>query len=129
MFIWQMTSISGLTTAKNSILFFYLRIFPDDKFRVMVWLTIAFNSVSTIVILVLNLTLGNSVGKIWDGGADLTTSFQAYNVNFKIGLSSTAVSFVLDTWMLILPMTQLYNIGLRQRQKIKVISMFGMGIL
>ncbi|PTD10939.1 hypothetical protein FCULG_00011260 [Fusarium culmorum] len=26
-------------------------------------------------------------------------------------------------------MTQLYNIGLRQRQKIKVISMFGMGIL
>lgn len=129
MFIWQMTSISGLTAAKNSILFFYLRIFPDDKFRVMVWLTIAFNSVSTIVILVLNLTLGNSVGKIWDGGADLTTSFQAYNVNFKIGLSSTAVSFVLDTWMLILPMTQLYNIGLRQRQKIKVISMFGMGFL
>ncbi|EKJ72974.1 hypothetical protein FPSE_06870 [Fusarium pseudograminearum CS3096] len=128
MFIWQMTSISGLAAAKNSILFFYLRIFPDDKFRIMVWLTIAFNSVSTIVIVVLNLTLGNSVGKIWAGGADLTTSFQTYNVNFKIGLANTAVSFVLDTWMLILPMTQLYNIGLRQRQKIKVISMFGMGI-
>ncbi|UZP35189.1 hypothetical protein NXS19_003005 [Fusarium pseudograminearum] len=128
MFIWQMTSISGLAVAKNSILFFYLRIFPDDKFRVMVWLTIAFNSVSTIVILILNLTLGNSVGKIWAGGADLTTSFQTFIVNFKIGLANTAVSFVLDTWMLILPMTQLYNIGLRQRQKIKVISMFGMGI-
>ncbi|CEI66289.1 unnamed protein product [Fusarium venenatum] len=127
-FIWQILSILGLAAAKTSILFFYLRIFPDEKFRIIVWMTIAFNAVSIIVTLVLNLTLGQAVRIIWDGGTDYNSSLKTYNVVFKVGLANNAVSFALDIWMLILPMTQLYNLGLRQRQKIKVMSMFGMGV-
>jgi hypothetical protein len=119
----------GLAAAKTSILFFYLRIFPDEKFRIMVWMTIAFNAVSILVLLVLNLTLGQAVRIIWHGGTDYNSSLKTYNVVFKVNSASTAVSFALDIWMLILPMSQLYNLGLRQRQKIKVMSMFGMGLL
>jgi hypothetical protein len=118
----------GLAAAKTSILFFYLRIFPDEKFRIMVWMTIAFNAVSILVLLVLNLTLGQAVRIIWHGGTDYNSSLKTYNVVFKVNSASTAVSFALDIWMLILPMSQLYNLGLRQRQKIKVMSMFGMGL-
>ncbi|KAL6921243.1 hypothetical protein FSHL1_005214 [Fusarium sambucinum] len=127
-FIWQILSILGLAAAKTSILFFYLRIFPDEKFRIIVWMTIAFNVVSTIVTLVLNLTLGQAVRIIWGGGTDYNSSLKTYSVVFKVGLANNAVSFALDIWMLFLPMTQLYNLGLRQRQKIKVMSMFGMGV-
>jgi hypothetical protein len=127
-FIWQILYMLGLAAAKTSILFFYLRIFPDEKFRIMVWMTIAFNAVSILVLLVLNLTLGQAVRIIWHGGTDYNSSLKTYNVVFKVNSASTAVSFALDIWMLILPMSQLYNLGLRQRQKIKVMSMFGMGL-
>ncbi|KAF5664123.1 hypothetical protein FHETE_7232 [Fusarium heterosporum] len=129
MFLWQIFYMLGLAAAKTSILFFYLRIFPDQKFRLAVWTTMAFNGLATIVILILNFTVGRAVQGIWGGADDVQNSMESYGSNFKINLLHSVVSFVLDIWMLILPMTQLYNLGLKKPQKIRVISMFSMGIL
>ena len=121
--------LCGLTAAKNSILFFYLRVFPDNRFRIVVWLTIAFNILSTIVISILNFTVGRAVGNLLNVKNFANMDPKAYTPSIRIVLISCSVNLVVDVWMLILPMTQLYNIGLKTNKKISVISMFGLGVL
>jgi hypothetical protein len=127
--LWQILFISGLGAVKTSILFFYLRIFPSEKFRKVVWVTIWFNIITTSTILILNFTVGRSVQLVWRGAQDLDASTKTYGVGLKIGFAHSAVNIALDIWMLILPMTQLYNLGLRRHKKIRVMSMFSMGVL
>ncbi|KAG5660127.1 hypothetical protein KAF25_003649 [Fusarium avenaceum] len=129
LFLWQILFISGLGAVKTSILFFYLRIFPSERFRKAVWVTIWFNIITTSTILILNFTVGRSVQLVWRGGQNLDASIKTYGVGIKIGFAHSAVNLALDIWMLILPMTQLYNLGLRRHKKIRVMSMFGMGVL
>jgi hypothetical protein len=91
--------------------------------------TIWFNVVTTATIFILNFTLGRIVQVIWRGGQDLDANMKTYGASINIGFVHSAVNLALDIWMLILPMTQLYNLGLRRHKKIRVMSMFGMGIL
>ncbi|KAJ4038270.1 hypothetical protein NW763_013331 [Fusarium oxysporum] len=51
-----------------------------------------------------------------------------YSNTLKIVLAHCVVNLALDIWMLILPMTQLYNIGLKINKKINVMAMFGLGL-
>lgn len=44
-------------------------------------------------------------------------------------LSHAGINVALDVWMFILPLTQLYNLGLKTRKKIGIILMFSVGIL
>lgn len=39
------------------------------------------------------------------------------------------MNIALDVWMVILPFTQLYHLGLKLRKKVGVIAMFSVGIL
>ncbi|KAM0491179.1 hypothetical protein ACHAP8_010857 [Fusarium lateritium] len=126
-FVWQVLFIAGLASAKTSVLLFFLRIFPGQKFRRMVWTTLAFNTVATIVLLVVQLTVGRIVELVWDH-EDLTASMEKYKKPIIIILAHCVVDICVDVWMLILPMTQLYNLGLRTDKKIRVMCMFGVGI-
>ncbi|KAL3601730.1 hypothetical protein FPOAC2_06002 [Fusarium poae] len=127
MFIWQILFIAGLACAKTSVLLFFLRIFPSQKFRRMVWTTLAFNTVATTILLVVQLTVGRIVELIWDH-EDLAASMDKYKKPIIIILAHCVVDFCVDVWMLVLPMTQLYNLGLRTDKKIRVMCMFGIGI-
>ncbi|KAG9495713.1 hypothetical protein J7337_012270 [Fusarium musae] len=51
-----------------------------------------------------------------------------FSNSLKIVMAHCAVNLALDIWMLILPMTQLYNIGLKINKRINVMAMFGRGI-
>ncbi|KAM0304530.1 hypothetical protein HYE67_001795 [Fusarium culmorum] len=126
-FVWQILFIAGLACAKTSILLFFLRIFPGPKFRRMVWSTLAFNTITTIVLLVVQLTVGRIVELVWDR-EDLAASMDKYKKPIIIILAHCAVDFCVDAWMLVLPMTQLYNLGLRTDKKVRVMCMFGIGI-
>lgn len=121
--------LCGLAAAKNSILFFYLRVFPDSRFRIAVWVTIAFNIISTIVISILNFTVGGGVGNLLNVKNLNNIDPEDYIPSIRVVLISCSVNLVIDVWMLVLPMTQLYNIGLKLNKKISVISMFGLGVL
>ena len=121
--------LCALAAAKNSILFFYLRVFPDNRFRIVVWVTIAFNIISTIVISVLNFAIGGAVGNLLNVKDLSTLDPEDYVPSITVVLASCIINLVVDVWMLILPMTQLWNIGLKLNKKIRVISMFGLGVL
>ncbi|KAI1032600.1 hypothetical protein LB503_012636 [Fusarium chuoi] len=127
-FILHLLYVCGLAAAKTSILFFYLRIFSDNSLRILVWITHAFNALSTVIIIALNLTLGRSVTYLLDNSSDDVVSMGKYSNAIKIVLAHCVVNLALDIWMLILPMTQLYNIGLKLDKKISVMAMFGLGL-
>jgi len=95
----------------------------------LVWATHAFNASSTVIFITLNLTLGRSVTYLLDNSSDDVVSMKKYSNAIKIVLAHCVVNLALDIWMLILPMTQLYNIGLKLNKKISVMAMFGLGLL
>ncbi|PNP76074.1 hypothetical protein FNYG_10632 [Fusarium nygamai] len=128
LFIVHLLYVCGLAAAKTSILFFYLRVFSESSFRMLVWVSHAFNGLSTIIIITLNLTLGRSVTYLLGSSSDDVVSIKKYSNSIKIVLAHCVVNLVLDIWMLILPMTQLYNIGLKLNKKISVMAMFGLGL-
>nr|RBQ89715.1 hypothetical protein FVER53263_13696 [Fusarium verticillioides] len=127
-FIFHHLYICGLAAAKTSILFFYLRVFQDTNFRILVWITHAFNALSTIALLILGLTLGRAVTYLLTDTEDTVSNMDKFSNSLKIVMAHCVVNLALDIWMLILPMTQLYNIGLKINKRINVMAMFGLGI-
>ncbi|KAF5575107.1 hypothetical protein FPCIR_13300 [Fusarium pseudocircinatum] len=127
-FIHHLLYVCSLAAAKTSILFFYLRIFTESSFRMLVWVTHAFNALSTVIIITLSLTLGRPVTYLLGGSSDDVVSMNKFSSSIKIVLAHCVVNLALDIWMLILPMTQLYNIGLKLNKKISVMAMFGLGL-
>ncbi|KAF5962757.1 hypothetical protein FBULB1_13860 [Fusarium bulbicola] len=128
LFILHQLYVCGLAAAKTSILFFYLRVFQDTTFRTLVWITHVFNALSTVALLILALTLGRSVTYLLGDTEDSVSNLNKYSNSIKIVLAHCVVNLALDIWMLILPMTQLYNIGLKLNKKMNVMVMFGLGI-
>ncbi|KAL9561952.1 hypothetical protein ACKAV7_013875 [Fusarium commune] len=127
-FTLHLLYVCGLAAAKTSILFFYLRVFQDTTLRTLVWITHAFNALFTVTLVTLGLTLGRSVTYLLGSTADSVSNMNKYSNTLKIVLAHCVVNLALDIWMLILPMTQLYNIGLKLNKKINVMAMFGLGL-
>ncbi|KAF5007344.1 hypothetical protein FDECE_6325 [Fusarium decemcellulare] len=127
LFFFQIFYALTLTLIKASILLFFLRIFPDHKFRIAVWLTFAVNLLVGLATFILSLIQRKPLRLIWDGWKDKEPQGIVFNV-YKMSLAHGIIHIVLDIWMLILPLTQLYGIGLKFRKKIGVIAMFSVGV-
>jgi hypothetical protein len=127
-FFQQVTYFIVLGLVKASVLAFYLRIFPDHKFRIVVWATQFFNLTSAALYFILILVQRNPVSLNWSG--DLASHPHGEVLSDKLlYLSHGVLSMALDIWMVILPFTQLYHLGLKLRKKVGVLSMFSCGIL
>ena len=124
----EFTYVLSLCLIKLSILFFFLRIFPDPTFITIIRWTIGFTILTTTIILILAClqsapTEPSQEG--WDGYPD---SGPQMDIQALI-LSHAGINVALDVWMFILPLTQLYNLGLKARKKIGIMLMFSIGIL
>lgn len=112
---------------KVSILFFFLRLFPERKIRWTIWGTIIANLLIFIIIDLLAALQCRPISfywKRWDG----EHSGKCLNIN-ALAFSSAGVSIVMDIWMLILPLTQLYDLNLHWKKKIGVAAMLSIGIM
>ena len=124
----EFTYVLSLCLIKLSILFFFLRIFPDPTFIKIIKWTIGFTILTSTIILILAClqsapTEPSQEG--WDGYPD---SGPQMNIQALV-LSHAGINVALDVWMFILPLTQLYNLGLKARKKIGIMLIFGVGIL
>ncbi|UZP43045.1 hypothetical protein NXS19_010861 [Fusarium pseudograminearum] len=117
-----------LTLTKLSILAFFLRIFPDHNFRRMVHGTVAFIIVMSATFLVLFMLQSVPMKVFWEAWKEKNPKGVLLSTN-AIGTSQGAINVALDVWMLILPMTQLWKIGIKPKKKIGIMSMFGAGAL
>ncbi|RKK07273.1 hypothetical protein BFJ63_vAg13418 [Fusarium oxysporum f. sp. narcissi] len=119
--------LTALVLVKAAILCFFLRIFPDHKFRIVVKCTMVFNALIWVGFFIFVFFQTQPFSLFWNGwqqkkGHLILTGF----TNFTLPLAG--MNLLLDMWMLILPMTQLWGMGLKLRKKLGVISMFSVGI-
>ncbi|EWG41378.1 hypothetical protein FVEG_03509 [Fusarium verticillioides 7600] len=119
--------LTALVLVKAAILCFFLRIFPDHKFRIVVKCTMVFNALIWVAFFIFVSFQIQPFSLFWNGwqqkkGHLILTGF----TNFTLPLAG--INLVLDIWMLILPMTQLWGMGLKLKKKLGVISMFSVGI-
>ncbi|KAH6968060.1 hypothetical protein DER45DRAFT_505 [Fusarium avenaceum] len=118
--------VLSLCLIKVSILWFFYRTFPGVGFqRVVIW-TIAFNVLSAVIICVFAGCQGFPTEPTQQGWKDEHSGF-SLDIQALV-ISHAAINVCLDIWMFILPLTQLYHIGLKTRKKIGVILIFGVGI-
>lgn len=112
---------------KTSILFLYLRLFPDPKFRRTVWATQAFNLLMVGSFIISDFLQCQPISFFWESWDGEHTG-RCFNIN-ALAWAHSALNIALDFWMLYLPATQVWSLQMKVRKKIGVILMFGIGIL
>ncbi|KAK2025698.1 hypothetical protein LX32DRAFT_675207 [Colletotrichum zoysiae] len=118
--------ITSLAAIKASILFLYLRIFPDARFRRIMWYTQLVNLVGYIVFSTTAIFSCRPTSYFWTGWAKETEG-ECVNLN---ALSEVHGGFnvILDVWMLALPLSQTHNLNMKPKKKLGIMLMFGIGM-
>ncbi|KAJ9138178.1 CFEM domain-containing protein [Pleurostoma richardsiae] len=110
---------------KMSLLFFYLRIFPDRLIRRLLWGTVIVNSVVGVLFAVMAIFQCHPISYVWtkwDGEHHGT----CLNIN-GISWANAIISICLDIWMLAIPLWQLRSLNLNWKKKVGVGIMFATG--
>ncbi|WDK15127.1 integral membrane protein [Colletotrichum graminicola] len=128
LFICTILYMNGLAFIKASILFFYLRIFPDEKFRRILWGTQLFNLLLGISFTAVVLGGCRPLNFFWNGWWAGKMEEKCINMN-AFSICNGAFNLALDVWMLMLPASQIYNLRMEWKKKAGVILMFSVGIL
>jgi hypothetical protein len=123
----QYAYVLSLCLVKLSILFFFLRTFPDQRFRTFVKWTIGFNILTTIIFSICGALQRQPIYLLWEGWKDFPPKGTTLNIPAII-FSHAAINIALDVWMFVLPLTQLYHLGLKPKKKAGVMLIFSVGI-
>jgi hypothetical protein len=126
-YIIEVLYFHHVTMLKMSLLFFYLRIFPANPVRQLLWGTIAFNGVFGLLFVFLAVFQCQPISYFWDKW-DPSYDGACLNIN-AIGWSNAGISIFLDIWMLAIPLSQLRGLNLHWKKKISVGLMFCVGTL
>ncbi|KAL2142000.1 hypothetical protein VTI28DRAFT_1736 [Corynascus sepedonium] len=114
-----------VSLVKLCILLFYLRIFPGQNVRRLLWGTLAFNVVWGVVYFIIAIFQCQPISFFWthwDG------EHEGHCINSNaFAWSNAAISIVLDFWMLAIPLIQVKSLNLNWKKKIGVTFMFVVG--
>ncbi|KAM0257017.1 hypothetical protein ACHAQJ_004610 [Trichoderma viride] len=112
---------------KLSLLLFYIRIFPGQTVRRLLWGTFtgsALFGLAFVFVAVFQCTPVKYYWQKWDGEHQGT----CLNIN-SIAWSNAAISIAIDIWVLAIPLWQLKSLNLDWRRKVGVGMMFCVGAL
>ena len=118
----------GLAAIKASFLFFYLRIFPDKKFRVHVLVALSLNVLLGFIYILINVLQCIPLDVIWNEWDKDTHDAKCIDMN-AVAWTHGAFNIALDVWILVLPLRQIKFLKLSWRKKLGIMLMFGVGIL
>lgn len=116
-----------ISIIKASILAFFLRIFPDETFKKVVWCTIIYDLLVGFIFMTLSLVQRQPTWLIWEGWKDKDQRGIVLKLN-DLGLGHGGMNVALDLWMLVLPFTQLYKLNHPLHKKLGIFAMFSVGI-
>lgn len=120
MFVWL---------TKISILFLYLRLFPDPKFRYIVKITIILCCMAAISFLVGSTMRCRPIEFSWTFW-DNEHVGRCTNILYSAqGWPHLAVNVIADLCVLLLPLPTLWKLNLAWEKKLGVMSMFSVGAL
>lgn len=116
-----------VATLKLSLLFFYLRIFPERKVQRLLWGTVVFVALFGIIFVFLAIFQCTPISYFWTKW-DGEHKGSCIDIN-ALSWSNAAISIALDAWMLALPFWQLKGLQLNWKKKIGVGLMICVGTL
>ncbi|KAK4144971.1 CFEM domain-containing protein [Dichotomopilus funicola] len=110
---------------KLCLLFFYLRIFPSQGVRRLLWGTMVFTVLFGVFFTILTIFECTPMSYFWNQW-DGEHEGMCLNVS-AIAWSNAAISIALDVWMLAIPLGQIRSLNLHWKKKIGVAMMFIVG--
>ena len=112
---------------KVSILCFYLRIFPQRYFRRIVYATMIGNILYGAAFIFLSIFQCTPISGAWTRWRDSDQS-ECMDEN-ALGWASAAVNIFFDATILILPLPKLLKLAMPWERKLRILFVFGLGIL
>lgn len=109
------------------MLCFYLRLFPQQKFRRVVYATIAGNAVYGTLFIIISIFQCIPVRGAWTRW-DGVVEARCVNVN-AVGWTCAALNIALDFIVLVLPLRGLAKLAMPWERKIGVLLVFCLGFL
>ncbi|KAF5492472.1 hypothetical protein CGCS363_v010487 [Colletotrichum siamense] len=113
---------------KASILFMYLRIFPGERFRTVLWGTQAFNLAICVTFVLLGIFQCRPIHLAWTAWRGDSESQGTCMDVVIIAMVYSAIQVGLDIWMLILPLTQTLGLNMKWSKKFGLMFMFSLGL-
>ncbi|KXJ85424.1 hypothetical protein Micbo1qcDRAFT_198842 [Microdochium bolleyi] len=125
---WIMTLIyfTDMALLKLSILFFFLRIFPERNFRRVVWVTIGVVCAYGVAFVVAAAFQCWPFSFNWNQWNDRGSGGRCVD-RAALAWSNAAASIVLDLWILYLPFSQILSLNLHWKKKLGIAAMFVVG--
>lgn len=111
-----------------SILFFFLRIFPNKKFRVCCWAVMAWVVVSSVLFILLQIFQCLPVDAIWRSWrGDYPGRYRCLDVNSLV-YAAAGCSIAQDLTILVLPLPLILGLNTSWRRRAAIAVMFSLGI-
>ncbi|EUC28265.1 hypothetical protein COCCADRAFT_30444 [Bipolaris zeicola 26-R-13] len=110
---------------KLMLLFFFLRIFPKQSIKRIIWATIVFTCLYAIAFITASIFQCRPISYNWwkwDG----EHQGQCININ-ALAWSNAIISIITDIWMLAVPLWEVFQLQLSWRKKLSVAIMFCVG--
>ncbi|KAK0705085.1 hypothetical protein B0H67DRAFT_370576 [Lasiosphaeris hirsuta] len=127
-YIGETLYLAILTLTKLSILWFYLRIFPNAMFRFTAYAVMAWVSLSGAIFVFLQIFQCVPIPFIWEGWKKGDFGpYSCLDIN-ALGFTSAASSIAQDIVIIIMPLPLLTKLNVSRRSKFGIILMFSLGI-
>lgn len=117
-----------ISLCKISILIFYLRIFPYDKFRVACKIILVWVVVTMILFQMLSLLQCLPISYNWEGWKDKDESNKCLDLT-ALAFASASINISQDITILLLPIPRLLKLNISCKKKVTILMMFNFGIL
>ena len=124
-FIAEAMYICILGFTKMSILFFYLKVFPNEKLRYVIIGTLVFTASALIAFAFALIFHCTPVSYFWNGWDGTQVGF-CTNFN-ALGWAHAILNIALDLWSLALPIPALWGLNMSTKRKFQLIIMFMLG--
>ena len=128
LYVLEILYFFQMTLLKLTLLFFFLRIFPKTIIRNMLQGTIVFTILYGLTFVVVAIFQCRPINHYWMNWDNEHVDGQCINVN-ALAWANAIIGIVLDVWMLVLPLYEVFRLQLSWRKKISVAIMFLVGTL
>lgn len=115
----------GLT--KIAILAFYLKVFPNEGFRRICWVTASICLVLFPAFSIFTVFYCTPVSYTWEGW---TGEVEGHCLSFNLfAWIQTSINIALDTFILVLPLPLVWRLNMGRRKRVLLMLMFSVGVL
>lgn len=125
----QITYKIAVTLYKESILFLYLRIFPDHKFRYACYTLITIIGAASFAFTIVTIFQCTPVAAFWDKSILKSQPGSHCFDSEAFWFSYALINILLDVVILVLPIREVVKLQLPWREKAGLVAVFSLGVL